>query len=202
LRKVRARAAAAGLVAVGLLATGCGGSDGAAPPNPTTSAAATSTAPASTSAPAATSAPSGAPSQSSPGSSSSPTRQVPPEPTPVGDTSADGLWGRAAEVVCADLAREGSPPSGKAAASNWIRDRAWAVASRLESIAGQGEQGKQMRDIVYAIGTQSDILTTIYNGGGGNAEALEAERQRSIDRLGRYAVALKAPSCAAALRVG
>jgi hypothetical protein len=129
-------------------------------------------------------------------------RTGPPEPTPVGDTSADGLWGRAAEVVCADLARQAPKPAttDPAEAAAWVRDTAWKAVDRLEAVPGNGRQGQELRDILFAIGTQSSILVQIYRTGNGDAAPLEEERERSTARLGRYAAALKAPSCVAVVR--
>jgi hypothetical protein len=192
---VRVRRGVVGLVAAaGLLVAGCGGDDTAAPPPGTTTAA-----PSATVSVSATETPSAT-------SSSAPvvTPKGPPEPTPVGDTSTDGLWARAAEVVCADLVREASKPKGTdpAAKAVWVRERAWLTVDRLEGIAGVGPQGKEMRDILYAIGTQSEILGRIYqNPSSGNAPPLEQEIQRYSARLGRYTAALKAPSCADVIKV-
>ena len=183
-----------GAVAVGLLVAGCGGGDGTAPPlstgtsgpSVTTTSAAVPTAP------------------MTPNTSATPssTRTGPPEPTPVGDTSADGLWGRAAEVVCAELARQSPKPSGtdKAEAAAWVRDTVLKAVDQLEAVPGNGKQGQEMRDILFAIGTQSAILVQIYRTGNGNAASLEAERERSTARLERYTTALKAPSCVAVVR--
>lgn len=183
------RGGVVGLVAAGLLLAACGGSDQTAGPSSTTTS------------PTASASASPTTASATPEASPSATRSGPPEPTPVGDTSADGLWGRAAEVICAGLLKQGSPPSDRAAAAEWLRDRAWNAVDQLEAVSGNGNQGKEMRDIMYAIGTQSAILATVYRTGNGDAAGLEQAIADSTARLGRYAAALRAPSCAAVVSV-
>jgi hypothetical protein len=192
---------AGGLLAGGLLGAGCGGSDEASAPVTPSISTSVSTSVSPSISPSVS--PSTGPATTKPGGS--PTaggRSGPPEPSAVGDTSADGLWGRAAEVVCADQAKQGTPPADRAAAATWVRDRAWAAVSRLEAVPGNGEQGKELRDILYAIGTQSDVLATVYRTGNGDAASLERARADAAARLGRFAAALKAPSCASLVDLG